>query len=74
MMTPENYVNAEATEPLDAEEIREALLSSLLSAAPPALVRVIGRSAFEGCAEAWHHFLNCLLCLSRYIWIQMYLI
>ena len=45
-MTPENFVAPAPSEPLDAEEIKEAVKILLMSSGPPALIRIIGRTAY----------------------------
>lgn len=47
IMSPENYLRHDGPEPLDAEEIKEAVRELLMSSAPPALMRVIGRTAYQ---------------------------
>lgn len=47
VMTPENFIAPPVNEPLDAEEIKEAVKNLLMSSAPPALIRVIGRTAYN---------------------------
>jgi hypothetical protein len=37
--------------PIDADEVREALWEALMEKAPPALVRLVGRSAYQRCAR-----------------------
>lgn len=51
-MTPEIYLRHAGPDPLDAEEIQEAVRELLLSSAPPALIRVIGRDSYEACASS----------------------
>lgn len=50
MMTPENYLSHGGPKPIDEEEIKEAVRQLLMSSSPPALLRVIGRTAFQACA------------------------
>lgn len=47
VMTPENYLRFDGPPPLDAEEIVEAVRELLMSSAPPALIRIIGRTAYS---------------------------
>lgn len=47
VMTPNNYLRNDNPPPLDAEEIMEAVHELLMSSAPPALIRVIGRTAYQ---------------------------
>ena len=48
-MTPEAYLTAAGPKPLDEDEIKEAVRELLMSSAPPALIRVIGRTAYQAC-------------------------
>lgn len=45
-MTPENYLAPVGPKPIDEDEIKEAVRQLLMSSAPPALLRVIGRIAY----------------------------
>ena len=47
VMTPANYLRHDGAPPLDADEIMEAVRDLLMSSAPPALIRVIGRTAYQ---------------------------
>ena len=48
MATPENYVVYGATVPMDEDEVREAVEKLLLGErAPPALLKVVGRAAYD---------------------------
>lgn len=47
VMTPSNYLRNDGPAPLDADEIMEAVQELLMSSAPPALIRVIGRTAYQ---------------------------
>jgi len=47
VMSAENYLKHNGPAPLDAEEIKEAVRDLLLSSGPPALIRVIGRTAYQ---------------------------
>ena len=50
--TPENYVVYGATTPMDEDEVREAVEKLLLGErAPPALLKVVGRAAYDRCAR-----------------------
>ena len=46
-MTPEAYLTGAGPKPLDEDEIKEAVRELLISSAPPALIRVIGRTAYQ---------------------------
>ena len=47
VMTPEAYLTAAGPKALDEDEIKEAVRELLMSSAPPALIRVIGRTAYQ---------------------------
>ena len=47
VMTADSYLKHDGPAPLDAEEIKEAVRDLLLSSGPPALIRVIGRTAYQ---------------------------
>ena len=47
VMTADCYLKHDGQTPLDAEEIKEAVRDLLLSSGPPALIRVIGRTAYQ---------------------------
>lgn len=58
-MTPEAFLDFSGPQPIDADEIREAVERLLLSGAPPAITRVVGRAAYERCVRA-----QCQPCLA----------
>ena len=46
-MSPENFLAQNGPRPLDEEEIQEAVRALLVTSAPPALIRIIGRAAYD---------------------------
>lgn len=46
-MSRDNFLRHDGPPALDADEITEAVRNLLMSSAPPALIRVIGRTAYQ---------------------------
>ena len=49
VMSRDNFLRHDGPAALDADEITEAVRELLMSSAPPALIRVIGRTAYQTC-------------------------